>query len=600
MSAADGEQERSAGSGERSDADPELPFVDQPGLRRLREAVANVTDHLPGRRTLLQDAVAGLTVTVSTVPDGMANGLLAGVNPIYGLYANMVGPVVGGAIASTRRMVINNTSAVSLVAGQALVDLGGGGDERLFTMVMLAGLIALGLGILGLGRLTRFVSFSVMTGFIAGISVVLVLSQLPTITGIGVADGNSVTETFRLVATLGNLHLATLAFALSTIVLAVGLPRIGLERGASLIAIVVPTVVVALGGFDDVALVSDVSEIPRGIPAPVLPSLSHLSPELITGAIAVAAISLVQGSGVAQSVPNADGDPSDPSRDFVAQGAANLAAGLVRGLPVGGSLSGTAVNVTSGGAGRWAAISSGIWMAAIVLGAPALIARVVMPGLGALLILAGIRSIHPSEVRSVWRAGWPSVVAATTTFVSTLVLPIQVAVGFGVALSTVLYLSESSNDVSVVQLVRRSDGHIEEREAPRRLEDRSVTVLDVYGQLYFAAARTFGRLLPEVRSADAPVVVIRLRGRTNLSATLVDVITRYADELKRAGGRLYLSGASRAALEHLERSGFRRSEHVRVYEATSILGESTSEAEAHGGAWLVDKGDREPEAADDA
>jgi len=99
------------------DADIDTPEIDQPGLRRLREAVANVAGRLPARRTLVQDAIAGLTVTVSTVPDGMANGLLAGVNPIYGLYANMVGPVIGGVFASTRRMVINNTSAVSLVAG---------------------------------------------------------------------------------------------------------------------------------------------------------------------------------------------------------------------------------------------------------------------------------------------------------------------------------------------------------------------------------------------------------------------------------------------------------------------------------------------------
>jgi SulP family sulfate permease len=571
------------------------PEIDQPGLRHLRSAVANVADRMPSRRTLVRDAAAGLTVTISTVPDGMANGLLAGVNPIYGLYANMVAPVVGGALASTRLMVINNTSAASLVAGQALLGLEGTGDRRLFTLVVLSGLIALALGFLGLGRLTRFVSFSVMTGFIAGISTVLVLSQLPTITGISVEEGNSITETVGVLTRLGHAHLVSFAFAVVSLVLAVGLPRIGLKRGASLVAIGVPTLVVALGGLNDVAVVADVSDIPRGIPTLVLPTLSHLSPQLVFGALSVAVISLVQGSGVGQSVPNPDGAPHDASRDFVAQGAANVAAGLIRGLPVGGSLSGTAINVSSGAASRWAAISSGIWMAAIVIGAPDLIGRVVMPGLGALLILAGIRSIDPSEIRSVWRAGWPSVLAAGTTFVSTLVLPIQVAVGFGVVLSVVLYLNESSNDISIVQLVRRSDGRIEERSAPPRLAARSVTVLDVYGQLYFAAARTFERLLPEVRDVDAPVVVVRLRGRTHLSATLVDVLTSYADDLGEAGGRLYLSGVSRSAVEHLERSGFRHSGSAQFYEATSLLGESTHHARVDAEAWLVERGDDDGE-----
>src|SRR5690606_21332798 len=97
-----------------------IPEVNLPGAHELREVVAQVQREAPSRATLRRDATAGLIVGIASVPDGMAGGLLAGVNPIYGLYAGVVGPIVGGLLSSTQLMVINNTSAVSLVAGQAL------------------------------------------------------------------------------------------------------------------------------------------------------------------------------------------------------------------------------------------------------------------------------------------------------------------------------------------------------------------------------------------------------------------------------------------------------------------------------------------------
>lgn len=580
------------------------PRIDQPGLRRLRTAVAEAARRrLPKRSTLAADATAGLTVAVSQVPQGMANGLLAGVNPLYGLYANAIGPIVGGALTSSRLMVVNSTSAVALVAGQALIGVPDEArDASLFLMVMLAGALSVVLGLLDLGRITRFVSYSVMKGFIAGIAVVIVLSQLPTIMGVTVPDGDTLPQTLHLLTSLGETHLPTLTLAALTAILALGLPHIGLRNGASLIAVVVPTVVAAVAGLEAVAVVDDVGDIPTGVPAPFLPTFGDLSVEVVTGAFSVAMIVLIQGSGVSQSVPNPDGSPN-ASREFVAQGAANLAAGMFRGLPVGGSLAGTAVNLTSGAAGRWAGILSGVWMAVIVLAFPGAIAQVAMPALGVLLMIAGGSLLDPSEIVSVWRGGLASRLAGGTTFVATLFLPIQIAVGFGVALSVVLYISQSSTHIGLVELVKRTDGRIEERPPPKRLADDAVTVLHVYGPLFFAGARTLERRLPSAHDARRPAVVLRLRGRTRLGATLVDVLTDYAQQLADAGGRLYISGLSDDALDHLLRTkAFTKTGPTRVYEATAIIGESTQEAHLDAQEWIVE-GDSsaraETEEADD-
>jgi SulP family sulfate permease len=213
-----------------------------------------------------------------------------------------------------------------------------------------------------------------------------------------------------------------------------------------------------------------------------------------------------------------------------------------------------------------------------------------MPALGALLILAGIRSIKPPDARAVWRAGWNARTAAIATFVATLVLPIQAAVGLGVLISALLYVARASTDVSVVELIRRPDGRLEERTPPERLPGGKVTVLDIYGHVFFAGARTLERLLPPPGEERRPVVILRLRGYTVLGATMINVLSDYAERLRQVDGRLYLAGiSSESALRLLETEPLARTGAVRVYRATRILGESVETARSDAEAWLAGK-----------
>ncbi|HZW03398.1 MAG TPA: SulP family inorganic anion transporter [Anaerolineaceae bacterium] len=564
--------------------------IDQPGLSGLREAVANYAERqLPSRGRLGRDALAGLNSAISSVPDGLASGILAGVNPIYGLYACIAGPIAGGIFSSSQLMIVATTSASALAAGQTLSGLSAADrDSALVLLVLLIGAFQILLGLLRLGRLTRFVSYSVMSGFLAGIAVLTVLSQFPTVTGIESEGGSTLMRTFGLLGDLEQVNWPTLAVAILALVLVILLPRTPLGQYGTLVAIIIPSVVVPLLGLDSVQLVGDVSEIPRGIPGIHLPSFEAFTPDLLTGALAVAAIILVQGAGVSQSVPNPDGSRISASRNFIGQGAANVLSGVFHGLPVGGSLSTTAVTVVSGARTRWAVILAGIWMAVIVIFLPGLVSRVAMPALGALLIFASANAIKPVELLSIWETGLPSRLAVVATFLATLYLPIAAAVGIGTVLSALLYLFESSTDISLVELVKHPDGRIEERKRPRRLESDQVTVLDVYGNLYYAGASTLERLLPRPDGANHPVVVLRMRGRTKVGATLVDVLSNYVEKLQKVNGRLYLTGIGAEVHDQIVRTGkLRLDESVRIYDATPIHGQSTDLAVADARTWLI-------------
>jgi SulP family sulfate permease len=573
---------------ELDDRDTEL---NQPGLGRLREAVASYArGQAPGPPRLRRDGIAGLNTAISSVPDGMASGLLAGVNPVYGLYACILGPIAGGLVSSAQLMVITTTSAASLMAGQILSALPfGERDAILVLLVILVGALQISFGLLGMGRLTRFVSYSVMTGFLAGISVLLVLSQLPTVTGYQPVGQNRVTQTLDLLANYDHLHLPTLGLAVLTLLLAIVLPKIGFRTFGTLIAILVPSVLAFLFSLD-VSLVRNIGEIGGDFPDFAVPSPFDITFEIVTGAVAIAAVTLIQGAGVSQSVPNPDGSRRRSSRDFIAQGAANIASGLFRGIPVGGSLGATAINVASGARTRWSVIFAGVWMLAIVVIFSSPVSYIAMPALAAILILAGIQAIRPSDIALIWRVGWPPRLVAGVTFIATLFLPLQAAVGFGAALSALIYIYRSSIDISLVEQIVRPDGGIEERKPAEQLASNEVTVLYVYGHLFYAGAAMLDRLLPRPNRAQNPVVVLRLRGQITLGATILDVLSRYAEQLRERNGRLYVTGVNAETYDQMVRDGrFRLIGPVRAYEVTPIIGESTRGAHADAQAWLVNQ-----------
>jgi sulfate permease, SulP family len=576
-------------------------LMDRPGVPRTPKRIRGVVlgsarrsgrafrAGIPTPAILRAELVPSLSRAVGSVPDGMAGGVLAGVDPIYGLYASIVGPILGGLTASTQRMIVTTTSAAAIAVAGTLGTLQGQArTDTLFLVVLFVGVVQVGAGIARLGRFTSFVSHSVMVGFLGGIAVLMILGQLGNLTGFHSTASSALLRAADTVLHLGSIDVPSFLVGLLGLALVVYLPTTRLRAFGVLVALIVPSLVVAVLSLSTVQVVHDIGDFGRGLPAPSMPRFSLLTVDVITGAVAIAVIALVQGAGVSQSVSNVDGSRPNASRDFLAQGVANVGSSLFQGLPLGGSVGQTAFNTLVGARTRWASVLSGLWVAAILLLIPGLIGLVPLPALAALLIVAGVRTINLVEGRSIWLTSAQSRIAIVVTFLSTLTLPIQVAVAIGASLSAILYLDESSTDISIRELVLRPDGLMEERRAPRHLESDTVTTLMVYGSLFYAGARTLERRLPPPGRARRPVVVLRLRGRTRIGSTLIDVLAAYAGILAEAGGRLYLSGVD----EHV-RAQIRRSQKldeegpVRIFAATNVVGESTGSARADAEAWLV-------------
>jgi sulfate permease, SulP family len=557
---------------------------------------AQVLDHLkaalrslrPRRSDLRSDAVAGLPGAISTVPDGMACAVLVGVNPALGLYSGFAGPIAGGLTTSTRLMVVTTTTAAALAAGSALEGLPEDRrDSALILLTVMAGLLMAAAGLLRLGRYVRFVSRSVMLGFLTGVAVNITLGQLPDLLGAPSEGSVNVSKAWHVLTHPAGITWPAAVAGLGALAIMIGLSRTRFELLGSLAAVIVPTAVLAIAGVDSVATVSDQGEIPQGVPTPVWPHLSDFSLELLGGAAAIAVIVLVQGAGVAQAGPNPDGTPSRANGDFIGQGVANLAVGLFHGIPVGGSVSSTALNQTAGARSRWASVFVGVWMLLILLVFAGIVGRVAMPTLAAVLMYAGVRSLRPHDMVEVFGTGSTSRVALIGTFLATLVLPVAAAVGVGVLVSLLLQLNREALDLRVVRLEPQQNDLVE-TEAPDVLPDREPVVLDVYGSLLYAGSRTLEARLPDPAETDRPVVILRLRGRTSLGSTFFAVVAAYAASLHDRGGVLYLSGVDPQVLERFQRTQSRDTRDVvRVFEARPVVGESTLAALSDANSWLV-------------
>ena len=513
--------------------------------------------HLPIRRdTMRQDTVAGVVLGVQSVPDGLATGLLAGVNPLAGLNAYMVGTFTGACLTSSAFMAVQGTGAMAMVVAD-VPEVHDAGDpaRALFTLSMLTGVVMLAAGLFRLGTILRFVSNAVMVGFINAVGVNIVLGQLANFTGYEASGGNRITRAVNTIINPGQVHLPSLAVGVTTIVLIVLLERTRLGAMGLVLAVVATSTATVALGWVGVATLIDLGTVPDSLPLPELP-MPRLIPSLVIPALSLAFIGLVQGAAISANFPNPDDSYPDASRDFVGQGAANVASGVFQGMPVGGSMSASALNKAAGARSRQALLIAGVVMALAIVLLGEVIGSIAMPALAGLLMLIGYRTIKPLDLKSVWKTGVVQKSVLVVTFVLTMLIPLQYAVLFGVGLSVILHVVRQSNQVTIRRRELDADGQLFETDPPAQLPPNEVVVLQPYGSLFFAAAPMFEAELPTpTESSRNSVVILRLRGRSDLGTTFMDVLRRYARSLAAVDSKLVIVSTNERIDEQLAVTG---------------------------------------------
>ena len=539
------------------------------------------------KEVLKKDLVAGLVMSIVNVPGALANGLLAGINPVYGVYSMIAGTTVAALFTSSVIMNVDSTSATSIATGDFMANISSA-DQQGYLVVLgiLVGLWMLAFGFLKLGFLVRFISNSVMTGFLSGLGVLTILGQVGDLTGYYSEAPNKVFKTIDTLLHWQEIDPATLVLGIITIAIVILISRTRFERYAFAVAVVGVTVLAFLPIFESVLLVGETTEIPRGLPRPNLPDIS-LIPGLMLPALTIAIIALVQGAGVSQSNPNPDGEYPDPSGDFRGQGAANVSVGIFSGIPVGGSLGNTTMLKTIGGLSRWANIFTGIFAAVILIFFAPFIEILPLTTLAGLLIVVGFSMIKVGRIDTVRHTGPIPTTVFIVTFIATLFLDLQVAVAIGVVLTFLLQIFRSAEKVRIEGILPQPDGSFVEAEAPNDLPSSEIVVLQPIGSLFFAGTAEFEEHLPDVGEAHHSVVILRLRDRDEVGSTFIRAVQRFANELLEGDNLLMLVGISQHVWDQLEKTDLLDLlGRENVYRAEPKFAASLDKAFADANQWL--------------
>ncbi len=536
--------------------------------------------------------MAGLVLGVESVPDGLASGLLAGVNPVAGLYGYLFGMAGGALFTSTSFMAVQATGAMSIIVAD--VGLGERDDpaRSLFTLSIVTGLVMIIAGLLQLGSFLRFVSNSVMTGFVTAVGINIVLGQLGDFTGYDATGRGRLGRTVDLLLHPNRVHLPTLIVGVVTIVLIVYLKRTRLGPLGLVVAVFAGSAVAAVfGAFDsEIALVRDVADVPRSLPFLRLPLFGEI-PSLLIPAVSLAFVGLVQGAGVSAGFPNRDGTLPDASQDFIGQGAGNIASGLFQGMPVGGSMSASSLSVGAGARTRSAMLYAAGVMALMIIVFGSVVELVAMPALAALLIVVGFGTVKPAKVLAVGRTGSVPLAVMSITLVLTMIIPLQFAVLVGVGMSVLLFVIRQSSRLVTRRIVFQDDGRRMETEPPAELPADEVVVLQPYGAIFFATAAVLldqmPAITPETRNS---VVILRIRGADEAGATLLDVLADYARSLREVDSKLVIVTDNEHVIRQLDATGkIAVIGNDNVYRGTAFIGETVGRANEDALAWVAER-----------
>ncbi|MEE9458515.1 MAG: SulP family inorganic anion transporter [Candidatus Bathyarchaeia archaeon] len=539
------------------------------------------------KKSATSDGIAGLTVALVNIPEGMAYSIVAKINPLYGLYAGIVPPIMAGLFSSSAFMVVTFTNEMALMTMTLMGEMG---EEVsvgvLFMFTIMIGLWQILFGVLKLGTFMRFVSQSVMTGFVTGLALLVILGQVGEITGSHSEYQNKVLAVVDILARPGSWDIPTLVAGIIMIVLIVALLKTPLRKIALISALVITSVLVYVANWNTVHLVGEIADINASLPLPTLPEIASI-PDLIVPSLATAILGIAVSAGVAQYYLNPDGNRADPNRDFIGLGAANAVGGIFQSAPSCGSLSRTAVVVSAGAKTRMANIFSGIIMAVAIMTIIPLANMIPMPALAGLLVYVGFETINEQRILRGWKTHLIGRIAMIFTFVMTLTVNIINAFMWGILISLALYIYQSSLNAHVKELIPLEGGHFKEQEPPKEFPSNQVTVLSVYGSQYFASVETMRKKFPSAENLKNAAVIFVDREMTEISNTLITWIQDYSKRMQASGNRLIMAEINpKVKAQLVEAKALKIIGEENVFVSEPKIGASIVDAIAEANDWL--------------
>jgi high affinity sulfate transporter 1 len=484
------------------------------------------------RGWLRPDVLAGLTVGAMLIPQSMAYAELAGLPPEHGFYAVIGALVVYALVGTSRHLGVGPEPGTAILAATGVGAIAAGDPERYVALMAALALVVAGVclaaAVARLGFLASVLSKPVLVGYITGVGLTLLSSQVASFTGVPIA-GDTFFSRFRdLGADLGSVDGATLALATGTLAFVLVIRRAAPRAPGVLIAVVSATAIVALFGLDDQGIAL-VGAIPAGLPAPALPGVTASDVwQLLPVAGGVALVGYSDNVLTARSIAAGRGYRIDAHQELRALGLTNLTAGLSQGFPVSSSASRTAVPASLGSRTQLVSVVAAVFVVATLLAFRPLLAEIPRAALAAVIVSAAISIIDVAGYRSLWRVGREEFALAVVAALGVVVFDVLTGVLVAVTLSIVVALYRIARPHDAILGDHPGlDGWVDVAAYPDAASEPGLVVYRFDAPLFFVNADHFRDRLERTlvdNPGDEDWVVLDFEGIGALDATALDVL----------------------------------------------------------------------------
>ena len=527
-----------------------------PGLQTLSQYEASWLRH---------DIVAGLVMTTMLVPVGIAYAEASGLPGITGLYATIVPLVAYALFGPSRILVLGPDSSLAAVILAVVVPLSAGDSQRALdvggTLAIVSGIVCIAAGLARLGFVTELLSKPIRYGYMNGIALTVMLSQVPKLLGFSVSADGPVRQLLTIVEKVlaGDTNIAALAIGGSALVLILFLKRWPRVPGL-LIAVAAATIVVGVFDLAAATGISVLGPLPQGLPLPSVPLVpfDSLVP-IITGGVAVALVSFADTSVLSRTYAARLRTPVDPNQEMVGLGIANLAAAFFQGFPISSSSSRTPVAEAAGARTQLTGVVGAIAIALLLVLAPALLRYLPNTALAAIVIASAIGLFEVADLRRIYRIQQWEFWLSMTCFAGVAVLGAIPGIVLAIVLAVIEFLWDGWRPHSaVLGQVDHLKGY---HDITRHPEARLIPGLVLFrwdAPLFFANAEFFqDRVRAAIASSPTPVrwLVVTAEPVTSIDVTSADALCELDDTLRAAGIQMCFAEMKDPVKEKLKRLG---------------------------------------------
>ena len=510
------------------------------------------------------DLIAGVTVAVVLIPQSMAYSMVAGLPPVYGLYAAAITPLIAGLWGSLRQLATGPIAIMSLLVFTTLTSFAEPGTEQFielsFLLAFMVGILYLAIGLFRLGEIMSFISHSAVKGFTSAAALIIIATQLPHFLGVTVSLHEYILPMLiELVGQIPFVHIPTLAIGIVSLTILYGIKRFWPKFPSALVALVIATGLVALFQLHLIG-VAIIGQIPSGLPCLHLPPFDFETiSSLIGPAVVIGLVSFAETYSVGKAISSKTRQMVNVNQELVGQGLANLVGSFFQSYPVNGSFSRTAINYTAGAKTGMSSVISSMSVALALLFLTPLFAYIPRASLAALVISAVLILFHPKKVFALWKMNRHDGIVGVSVFTLALLTKPDYALLIGVIISLIFFLWKTMHPRIVrvtkdPELNRFINADLYKKPScPQILQLRSDNVI-----CFANAEYTVEHLLNRLEEQTTPVkfLLLDLEAMGFIDITGIDELRVLHDKLITRGVQLALMGVHLPVRKVFDSTGF--------------------------------------------